>query len=98
MEDDPIDHREKVVFAKGDLVDNDTEEIITSSTMCASTKENWLQGKALSAAYGLAQTRLEERLIRTRFGYQLSLVRLQPTGAEELDVNIEQYGTKNKEI
>lgn len=95
---DPIDKNAIVVYVRGSLVDLATERTITEATMCASTSEDWLKGKPLSAVYGLAQTRLEERLLRMKFGYQLSLARLEPVGAEELDVDIEKYGTKDKEV
>ena len=100
--EDPLDKNAIIVYATGVLVcdyENNLEQgVITKATMCASTSENWLKGKPLSAAYGLAQTRLEERLLRSRFGYQLSLAHIEPTGAEELDVDTIDYGTKDKEI
>lgn len=93
------------VYVKGKLMQKPMPEEfitlpqeITIGTMCASTDEQWLRGKQLSAAYGLAQTRLVERLAREIFGYQMSLARLEPTGAEELDVVEEWYGKKNEEI
>lgn len=95
------DHRDRnaiAVYARGSLVDNETGGIYSTATMCATTNERWLQGKQLSAAYGLAQTRLEERLLRNKFGYQLSLAHLEPIGAEELDLDIEWYKNKYKEI
>lgn len=95
---DPTDKNATVVYASGALVDTETGRVITKATMCASTSEAWLKDKPLSAVYGLAQTRMEERLLRMRFGYQLSLAHLEPVGAEELDVNAVRYSTKNKEI
>lgn len=95
---DPLDKNATAVFAEGELKDLATGETITNGKMCASTSEDFLKGKPLSAAYGLAQTRLEERLLRMKFGYQLSLARLEPVGAEELDVDPAKYGTKDKEI
>lgn len=95
---DPTDKNATVVYASGSLVDLATGQTFTKATMCASTSEDWLKDKPLSAVYGLAQTRLEERLLRMKFGYQLSLARLEPIGAEELDVVAENYQTKDKEI
>lgn len=103
-ETDPLDKNAVIVYAEGALIDDnikledDNEWLLTNATMCASTSEKWLKDKPLSAAYGLAQTRLEERLLRMQFGYQLSLARLEPIGAEELDVDPLEYGTKDKEI
>lgn len=95
---DLIDANAVTVYAEGELVDDATGDVITRGATCASTNEDWLKGKPLSATYGLAQTRLEERLLKNRFGYQLSLAHLEPVGAEELDVDIARYGTRDKEI
>lgn len=102
-DEDPLDKNAVIVFAEGILVDDTKEQSndekpITRGVMCASTSEEWLKGKPLSAVYGLAQTRLEERLVKMKFGYQLSLAHLEPTGAEELDLDVEKYGTKDKEV
>lgn len=98
MQSDMINGNVKHVIATGRLIDNTTEETITGGSMCASTNEKFLQDKPLSAAYGLAQTRLEERLLRMRFGYQLALAHLEPIGAEELDLDNTIYQNKEKEI
>lgn len=86
-----------IIYAKGHLEDKD-RQVIGRTTMCASSTESWLIDKDLSAIYALAQTRMEERLCRMAFGYQLTLARFEPIGAEELDVNPVEYGTKDKEI
>lgn len=96
---DPFDANAVVVYARAELVDDEVDgEPLCSTVMCASSNESWLKGKPLSAVYGLAQTRAEERVVKTVFGYQLSLARLQPVGAEELDVDVAKYGNKDKEI
>lgn len=101
---DPLDKNALVVYTTVSLVDglvaepSDKENILTTVTMCASSNEKWLQGKPLSALYGLSQTRAEERAIKSIFGYQLCIGRLQPTAAEELDVDSEAYGRKENEV
>lgn len=104
QENDYNDRNATVVLASGCLIDDSKElpdeqdYVITKATMCATTNEKFLQDKPLAAAYGLAQTRLEERLLRMKFGYQLSLAQLEPIGAEELDLDSVKYGTKDKEV
>lgn len=88
------------VYCSAELVEKHTGEKVTMTVMCASTDEEFIaaQKNKLSAAYGLAQTRAEERLARMTFGYQVALAGLQPTPAEELDVVEKWWGTKDKEL
>lgn len=97
-DEDSINRSVTHVYAKGVLVKNATQEVIGKAEMCASTNEKFLLGKPLSAAYGLAQTRLLERLARNAFASDLVLARLEPVGAEELDVDPAKYGTKGEEV
>lgn len=91
---------ERDVYCHAVLLNDKTGEVVNKTTMCASTDEDFVskQKNKLSVAYGLAQTRAEERLARMAFGYQVSLAGLQPTPAEELDVVAEWWGTKSKEL
>lgn len=91
---------ERDVYCHAVLVDGITGEELSKTTMCASTDEDFVskQKNKLSVAYGLAQTRAEERLARMAFGYQVALAGLNPTPAEELDVVDKWWGTKDKEI
>lgn len=87
---------ERDVYCLAELIDNETNTVLTRTIMTAATDESWLKDKtnALSSAYGLAQTRAEERLARTMFGYQAALAGLDPTPAEELDIN---WGAKKEQ-
>lgn len=91
---------ERDVYCHAVLIDGITGKELSKTTMCASTDEDFVaeQKNKLSVAYGLAQTRAEERLARMMFGYQVALAGLQPTPAEELDVVDKWWGTKDKEI
>lgn len=97
-EEDSINHAVTHVYAQGDLIVDATGKNLGGAEMCASTDEKFLVGKPLSAAYGLAQTRLLERLARNAFGSDMTLARLEPVGAEELDLDPAKYGTKGEEV
>lgn len=88
------------VYCLAELVEMYGGAVVTKTIMCASTDEDFVsqQKNKLSVAYGLAQTRAEERLARMAFGYQVALAGLQPTPAEELDVVEKWWGTKDKEL
>lgn len=88
------------VYCLAELVEMYGGAVVTRTIMCASTDEDFVsqQKNKLSVAYGLAQTRAEERLARMAFGYQVALAGLQPTPAEELDVVEKWWGTKDKEL
>jgi len=91
---------ERDVYCLAELVSKVTGETLNRTIMCASTDEDFVSKtkNKLSVAYGLAQTRAEERLARMTFGYQVALAGLQPTPAEELDVVEKWWGAKDKEL